>query len=151
VTYTYNRSLLDDIDELEVLACLEDISREISSNRDISPEVQEALQGRLKFRVNFLYTVSIADHRDQSVLRESWSNMLDALPGVSVSKDVGIPVSESFSVKLQRKLASSVPPRPVVSVAFQTAYEHLERLCRDGQVLTGILEYHDSQSLMVGV
>jgi hypothetical protein len=59
------------------------------------------------------------------------------------------PIPESFSTKLQRKLGSTVPPRPVVDVAFDAAYKHLEQLCRDGQILTEVLDYHDSHSLMV--
>lgn len=66
-----------------------------------------------------------------------------------MSKDLAKSVPDSFSVKLQRKLASSVPPRPVVSVEFVTAFDHLERICRDGKILTEVLDYHDSQSLMV--
>lgn len=104
---------------------------------------------RLKFRIAFLMTVSAADERDLLHLRSTWDGLIAALPDVSISGKLAKPVPEAFSSKLQRKLASTVPPRPVVIIAFETAYDHLERLCRDGRALIEVLNYHDSHSLMV--
>jgi len=83
------------------------------------------------------------------LLSSVWSATLQLLPGIKSEREMARPVPESFSVKLQRKLASSVPPRPVVSVAFEDAYEHLERVCKDGLVVAEVLDFHDSHSLMV--
>jgi hypothetical protein len=73
------------------------------------------------------------------------------LPGVSMWRELSKSVPDAFSVKLQRKLASTVPPRPVVTIAFEAAYKHLERLCHDGRDLTEVLNYYDSHSLMVSI
>lgn len=94
-------------------------------------------------------TVLAADGRDLPHLRSTWDGLIAALTGVSTSKNLAKPVPEAFSSKLQRKLASTVPPRPVVTIAFETAYDHLERLCHDGRALIEVLNYNDSHSLMV--
>ena len=104
---------------------------------------------RLKFRIAFLIAVSAAEERGLPHLRSAWDGLIAALPNVSTSGDLAKPVPEAFSSKLQRKLASTVPPRPVVNIAFETAYDHLERLCHDGRALIEVLNYHDSHSLMV--
>jgi hypothetical protein len=104
---------------------------------------------RLKFRIAFLTAVSLADQRDMTLSKEAWDELVALLPGVSISHELSKPVPDAFSVKLQRKLASTVPPRPVVTIAFEAAYKHLERLCHDGRALAEILNYHDSHSLMV--
>lgn len=115
-----------------------------------SPELINAICIRLKFRIAFLTAVSLADQRDMKLAREAWDELVALLPGVSTSHELSRPVTDAFSVKLQRKLASTVPPRPAVTIAFERACKHLERLCHDGRVLTEILNYHDSHSLMVG-
>lgn len=106
---------------------------------------------RLRFRISFLTAISLADQRDIALSKEAWDELLALLPGVSMSQELSKPVPEAFSVKLQQKLASTVPPRPVVSISFDTAYKHLERLCHDGRTLTEVLNYYDSHSLMVGI
>jgi hypothetical protein len=105
---------------------------------------------RLKFRIAFLTAVSLAGQRDMTLSKKAWDELVALLSGVPTSHELSKPVINAFSVKLQRKLASTVPPRPVVTIAFETAYKHLERLCHDGRALTEILNYHDSHSLMVG-
>ncbi len=115
-----------------------------------SSETSNALCMRLKFRIAFLTAVSLADQRDSMLSKDAWEDVVALLPGVSTSHKLSKPVTDAFSVKLQRKLASTVPPRPVVTIAFEAAFKHLERLCHDGRALTEILNYHDSHSLMVG-
>lgn len=78
-----------------------------------------------------------------------WTTLQALLPQIVSSADLGKPVPESFSIKVQRKLASTVPPRPIVNVSQDRAFEHLERLCRDAAAVVDVLEYHDSHSLFV--
>jgi N-alpha-acetyltransferase 35, NatC auxiliary subunit len=123
----------------------------LSSSDMGGAEILDALEMRLTFRIAFLTTISVAHQRNLSLSQRSWDALLELLPGVSASKELSITVPESFSVKLQRKLASTVPPRPAVTIAFEAAHEYLERLCLDGRAVTNILKYYDSQSLMVCV
>jgi N-alpha-acetyltransferase 35, NatC auxiliary subunit len=78
-----------------------------------------------------------------------WADLQILLPGLKSTTKLGKPVPASFSVKLQRKLASTVPPRPIVQVGQEAAFDQLERLCRDGAVAVEVLKYYDSHSLMV--
>jgi hypothetical protein len=116
----------------------------------MEPRIKEALVQRLKCRNSLLNTVGVAGDRSSAEpLLSAWSSTLELLPGLRSERELAKPVPESFSVKLQRKLASTVPPRPVVTIAFDDAYQQLERLCRDGLVVTEVLDFHDTNSLMV--
>lgn len=114
--------------------------------------IKQALRQRLLFRTAFLKTVNTAaDRTSPDIVSSLWSATLKLLPGIKAERELGKPVPESFSAKLQRKLASTVPPRPLVSVPFEDAYAHLERLCKDGLDLTEITDFHNSHNLMVCV
>lgn len=120
----------------------------IKSN-SMSSELQNALLYRLQFRSKFLTAVEAADSRDSQNAEKLWTGLLACLPKIKSSATLGKPMPTSFSVKIQRKLASTVPPRPIVEVAQDAAFSHLERLCRDAAVAVEVLKYYDSHSLMV--
>ena len=122
----------------------------LATSNSMDPRIKEALIQRLKYRSSLLNTVGIAEDRSSSEpLLSAWSSTLELLPGIKSERELAKPVPDSFSVKLQRKLASTVPPRPVVTIAFDDAYQHLERLCKDGLVVSEVLDFHDTSSLMV--
>lgn len=74
--------------------------------------------------------------------------MASFCPKLKSSTSFGKACPTAFSVKLQRKLASTVPPRPIVEVSQDTAYDHLERLYRDGSDMVEVFQYYDSHSLL---
>ena len=78
-----------------------------------------------------------------------WNELQSSLPQLKSTINLGKLVPDSFSVKVQRKLASTVPPRPIVNVSQDRAFEHLERLCRDAAIAVDVFDYHDSHSLFV--
>ncbi len=78
-----------------------------------------------------------------------WTTLGDFLPYLKSSSKLAKAVPSSFSVKIQRKLASTVPPRPIVQVGQEAAFDHLDRLCKDAAVAVEVLNYYDSHSLMV--
>ena len=80
-----------------------------------------------------------------------WDDLLKLVPSLKSTTKLGKPVPASFSVKIQRKLASTVPPRPIVEISQEAAFDHFERLCRDGSVAVEVLTYFDSHSLLVSV
>jgi len=53
---------------------------------------------------------------------------------------LGKAVPGSFSTKIQRRLASTVPPRPIVEVDFREALEKLKQLCLDCEEATGFTD-----------
>jgi hypothetical protein len=87
--------------------------------------------------------------KEPDVARKPWLECLNLLPGIKSSHDLGRPVDDAFSAKLQRKLASTMPPRPIVQLKFDDAFEHLSRLFKDGAELIDVLNYTDSQCLQV--
>jgi hypothetical protein len=94
----------------------------------------------------------MADSRTSSAdMKALWTDILSLLPALKSSTQLGKATPASFSVKLQRKLASTVPPRPIVQVSDEAAFDHLERLCRDGSAVVEVLDYHDSHSLIVSL
>jgi hypothetical protein len=149
VTHTYNRSLLEAIDHDVIIRFLDDTTALLSANSDIATEIKSALICRLEFRTKFLKTVEMADLRTSPELKQSWTDIVDFPSKIRSSAHLGKSVPNSFSVKIQRKLASTVPPRPIVQVSQEASFDHLERLCRDGSVVVEVLRYYDSQSLMV--
>lgn len=120
------------------------------ASETIEPRVRRALAQRLGFRFSFLTAVSTVEDRSIPFeVKKSWTAALESLPGLKSELELSKSVPEAFSAKLQRKLASTVPPRPVVTVEIGAAYAHLERLCQDGLIVTEVLNFHDSHSLMV--
>ena len=149
VTHTFNRSLLDNLGHEAILQLLDETADLLSGSEEITKEIKDALYSRLQFRAKFLRIVDVAVSRTALGIKEMWTELQSSLPQIIYSAKLGKPVPDSFSVKVQRKLASTVPPRPIVEVSQDRAFEHLERLCRDAAVAVDVLEYHGSHSLFV--
>jgi N-alpha-acetyltransferase 35, NatC auxiliary subunit len=151
VTHLYNRSLLHEIPETEVFTLLDEALwwLEKKEARSISEQLREALRTRLEFRKAFLGAVS----KDVNIIKDpstiEWEACAKYLQTIADSHKLGKPVEQSFSVKIQRKLASTVPPRPMVNISFENALSHLKRLCQDGIDLAAVLNFCGSNDLMV--
>ncbi|KAM4059971.1 mak10 subunit, natC n(alpha)-terminal acetyltransferase domain-containing protein [Hirsutella rhossiliensis] len=153
VTNTYSRSLLSKIPTDVVRQVLTDAEDLLASQRDaIGDEVTSALISRLRLRHVFLAAAECPQHmNDPQRARIPWAEALNLLPKLWSSHRLGKPVEEAFSAKLQRKLASTMPPRPIVELGFEDAFRHLSRLFEDGLEVIGALEYTDSQCLQTFV
>jgi hypothetical protein len=71
------------------------------------------------------------------------------LEPIKKSHALGISVPEAFSTKIQRRLASTMPPRPIVQLSFEEAYTHFKRLFVDGQEVADVLDFTDPQTILV--
>lgn len=151
VTHTFNRSLLDRVGHEAILQLLDETVELLSGSDDIPREIKDALFSRLLFRARFLRIVEVAASRTAPGVKEMWTELQSSLPQIISSTNLGKPVPDSFSVKVQRKLASTVPPRPIVIVSQEGAFAHLERLCRDAAAALDVFEYYDSHSLFTFV
>jgi hypothetical protein len=149
VAHTFNRSLLDNVTHEAILQLLDETTELLSGSDEIQQEIKDALRSRLQFRSKFLRVVEVAASRMSPGVKVMWTELQSSLPQIISSANVGKPVPESFSVKVQRKLASTVPPRPIVTVSQDRAFEHLERLCGDAAAAVDVFEDHDSHSLFV--
>lgn len=152
MTNTYSRTLLAGVGTPSVREALDDARQLLSSlnGSSISSEVIEALDHRLELRQVFLEVAETPQHRNEpEKARQPWTDGLPLLAKLGKTHALAQPVDESFSVKLQRKLASTMPPRPIVQLSFDDALGHFTRLFRDGEQMIDVLHFHDTQSLQV--
>lgn len=116
----------------------------------MSDELLQALDRRLELRYAFLNATESPQHiKEPELARKPWLDALATLPEIDSSHSLGKSVDEAFSTKLQRKLASTMPPRPIVKLSFEDAYGHLFRLFKDGSDVIDVLQYTDAQCLQV--
>lgn len=121
-----------------------------SQRASIGEELADALTSRLELRRIFLDAAECPQHvKDAPKARQPWEEAQAVLPKISATHALAKPVDEAFSAKLQRKLASTMPPRPIVELGFDDAFGHLSRLFADGLEVISILDYVDSQCLLV--
>ena len=112
--------------------------------------VEKAIKKRLLFRRSILR----AFEQDFGPLRARTKSSLSCIPflkGIKDSSHLGKSVNESFSTKIQRSLASSVPPRPMVTIDFSEAISHFETLCNDAADVDQILEIETSDDLFTAI
>ncbi len=106
-----------------------------------------ALKSRLIFRQEFLNSLQ-ADKDTHHLRLHSSLTCLPLLTEIKRSTAIGRRVEESFSMKVQRTLASSVPPRPMVTIKFDDAISHLERLCNDAMDVYQIYDVNGNQNVL---
>lgn len=117
----------------------------------INDELKEAIKCRLIFRRDFLGGVAQDIEIIQTRSMQPFESCLEQLPLLTKSVSLGKPVPDSFSSKIQRKLASTLPPRPMVKVSAEDAVAHVKRICQDAIDLKEILDYRGSHNLKVRV
>ncbi|KAF3766401.1 Mak10-domain-containing protein [Cryphonectria parasitica EP155] len=150
VTNTYHRSLLDNVPGKEVFDEIRD-ARDLlhSMSRELGAEMTQALDFRLELRYAFLRAIELSELRTHpESLKTPWVEMKAILDPISQSHPLGTPCPRFFSAKLQRRLASTMPPRPIVQLSFEEAISHFRRLAVDGLEVADVLKYTDSQSLL---
>ncbi|KAI9787352.1 MAG: hypothetical protein M1816_007638 [Peltula sp. TS41687] len=150
VTHLYNRDLLSKLREQEVMDLL-NVAISCAQDMEAIGKARPALIDRLSFRKSFL-TALIDDHQtEQERSSQAWSECAELLPLIYKTEHIGKAVPDSFSVKIQRKLPSTVPPRPMVKISFESAFSHLKRLCQDGKDVWNVLDYHGVNDLVTFV
>ncbi|KAF2280481.1 amino-acid N-acetyltransferas-like protein subunit Mak10 [Westerdykella ornata] len=137
-THTYHRTLFPQI-PLDVF--LRELDAAVEQLDDpgltITDSLRGAITGRLLFRKAFLLALDLDCPLPHS--SSTWPPVLSLLPSISTTHQLSVPVPGAFSNKIQRRLASTVPPRPVVELAFSDAFTHLKQLCHDCEEATRVL------------
>ncbi|GAB0135995.1 hypothetical protein EsDP_00004314 [Epichloe bromicola] len=154
VPNTYNRTLLTGFPSKEVQDVLSRAVELVLSLKgsSIPDDMADALVSRLDLRSVFLTATESPQHmKEPSKAKAPWDKALQILPRLGSTHSLASAVDDAFSMKLQRKLASTVPPRPIVQLNFDDAFGHLSRLFKDGSEVIGVLEYTDSQCLQTFV
>ena len=149
VSNVYHRNLLSEFDVAKIHHIIKEALNYVSKLTNISIVLRDALVIRLELRNYFLSAVQfdeiIDDHRVPW-----WDRCLRTIPALPKTASLGMRVDASFSIKIQRRLASTVPPRPMVNISFDEAFEQLTRLCQNGKDAYRILDYRGGVNLMVG-
>lgn len=100
-------------------------------------EVRDALSQRLSIRELLLRATSSED--DDHSLPGLWERLRQSITEIQRTHTLGKPVPGAFSAKIQRRLASTVPPRPTVELDWGDAFAKFNSLCHDGHEATKML------------
>jgi N-alpha-acetyltransferase 35, NatC auxiliary subunit len=144
--------LLANIEDVAIREALADARNLLNTLRgsSISDGLINALDSRLELRQTFLDVADTPQYRNElAKARSPWTHGIPILARLRDTHKLAKAIDESFSEKLQRKLASTMPPRPIVQLSFEDALGHFTRLFKDGEQMIDVLNFHDTQSLQV--
>lgn len=145
----YHRKLLDGFELADIYTEIEKATRYVSEeteSMDIS--VRDALLDRLRLRKTLLSAVQPDGFLDHKRAR-LWETCLEIIPMLSHTHQLGVSSDDSFSIKIQRKLASSVPPRPIIKISFGETLARLNAICQDGKDAYRVLDSQTGTCLLV--
>lgn len=149
VTQLYNRNLLSLFDASHFYRLLDQAVAWVDQEKEMDPKLQDAIRCRLMFRREFLFALD----QDLEVLdtrsTDNFVSCLSHLAALTDSVSLGKSVPEAFSLEIQRKLASTVPPRPIVQISHESALAHLKRLCQDAIDMQQMLDYRGPSNFKV--
>jgi hypothetical protein len=111
---------------------------ERSTDLELNDALRSAIIARLKFREDFLRALDLDHPLEQ--MSSSWSPVLAGMTSIKATHQLGQSVPGAFSTKMQRRLASTVPPRPIVEFEFKEALELLEHICVDCEEATRFID-----------
>lgn len=148
VSNLYNRTLLDNVETVDVAKLLDGAIR-FTRNHSLDEELKRAMITRLTFRRRLLHAVELDLNPDARIPVQNWKQCLELIDELSESHRVGMAVHEAFSIKIQRTLASSVPPRPMVEISFNDANIFLKDMCRDASDVYQILDCQHNSNILV--
>ncbi|KAI1099097.1 Mak10-domain-containing protein [Jackrogersella minutella] len=151
VTNTYDRKLLFDIPVASINNLLLKARSDLRlASNDVPKEISAALDLRLELRMAFLRAIDLSSLRKNNPdsLKMPWIQMSGLIEHIQKQHILGKPVPEAFSTKLQRRMASTMPPRPMVQPSFEESYDNFKRLFQDGVDIMDVLKYAEPQSLM---
>ncbi|KAJ5723502.1 hypothetical protein N7488_001537 [Penicillium malachiteum] len=141
VAQLYHRNLLSPFDPSHFFRLLDQAVAWVDAQNEMDQKLRDAIRTRLMFRYEFMTALDgdleVLDTRST----DNFKSCLAHLDALRESYPIGTPVPEAFSLKIQRKLASTVPPRPIVHIKHEDALDHLKRLCKDAIDMQQILEY----------
>lgn len=151
MTLLYDRNLLSNVEPEKVLSLVDDAVGCLERNSShMDGKVKQAFMDRLLFRRKFLSFLSVDTAVMEPKTTEYLQSSLDQIDLIHSSITLGKPVEEAFSDKIQRRLASTVPPRPIIKISPDDAISYLRRICQDAMDLQGFLNYTVPFDLEVG-
>lgn len=121
----------------------------IEETEHLKKSIRIAIVGRLKFRRGFLHAIALESSLARQQHTAIWSSCLALLSELTKSQEYGTPVPTCFSAKIQRRLASTVPPRPLISTSITDAHDYVKRLLEDGIAAGYVLDCRTGSQITV--
>lgn len=147
----YNRTLLDEFDSLGIQELLDEALSFADQQSSMDSALRKAICTRLTLRKRLLSALEFDLGPHQHAQIRHWQHCLELLPEVRQSHRLSKPVENAFSIKIQRTLASSVPPRPMVQNTFEETHTFLSNLCRDAADVYRVLSYYGCSNILVRI
>ncbi|KAJ5142575.1 NatC N(alpha)-terminal acetyltransferase Mak10 subunit [Penicillium bovifimosum] len=141
VSQLYNRNLLSAFEKSHFYRLLDQATTWITEESNFDQNLKDAINCRLLFRRRFLSALAHDLDVIETRSTEDFVSCLSQLELLSTTVPLGKAVPEAFSLKIQRKLDSTVPPRPMVNIDSVDALAHLKRLCQDAIDMQQMLDY----------
>lgn len=113
---------------------------------EVRSDLKEAIANRLSFH-NDALEILLQHSAGQSPPESLFRFMHDSLDKQQKSHRLGKEVREAFSTKLQRRLASTVPPRPMVTVSMDQAWSFWHSMLADCKNVFAVHLAQHSQDL----
>lgn len=117
-----------------------------------SGNIHSALKDRLSHRLTMLQGFSLdveQYHSYKDIASSPWESCIKLCTQIEDSHNLGKPVEEAFSTNVQRKLATTVPPRPKVDMPFADAIGSLKRMCQEMVEIMKVLDYVSPGNIIV--
>jgi N-alpha-acetyltransferase 35, NatC auxiliary subunit len=142
-------SLFDDISASEFIKLLTEALEIVET--EIGKQTSQSLEGikaRLEFRLKFLEIVS-GTISSTKARRSALENCINMLPTITATMNLGKELPQAFSTRIQRKLSTQVPPRPMVTIDPKEAETSLKTLLFNLLEIECIYEYNSPHEIMV--
>lgn len=110
------------------------VTDQASTDLEMSNTHRAAIAARLEFRKEFLRALDL--DLPLEIIAYSWPPVLKGIQALKNTHELGKVVPGAFSTKMQRRLASTVPPRPIVELEFKDALERLQHIVTDCEEAT---------------
>ncbi|KAK5172750.1 N-alpha-acetyltransferase, non-catalitic subunit [Saxophila tyrrhenica] len=140
VTHMFGRELLPRVSLEEALELVDAATSRLRKSKTVDAEMKEALQQRMIFRTTFL--CALADGGDES----RWERMVGLLGRIKTSHEIAKPLPEAFSEKVQRQLATSTPPRPMLTTSWDEACKKWTKMIEDVVAVNRLTDINIVQS-----
>ncbi|KAK0946508.1 N-alpha-acetyltransferase, non-catalitic subunit [Friedmanniomyces endolithicus] len=121
VTHLFGRELLPSTGANDAIKLLDEAVKFLDG-AEIRKVMRAALLERLHFAQTYI-ALLIGDSAD-------WDT-LDAMGRTAETRKLAQPIPEAFSDKVQRQLATSTPPRPMIAISWDEALQRWTELCAD--------------------
>jgi N-alpha-acetyltransferase 35, NatC auxiliary subunit len=122
VTHLFGRELLPKLGSNEAGQLLDQILEFVTAS-DLPDDIREALEQRVLFRRAYL--AALADDAT------AWPTLLPMLNVINGTHGLGKPITDAFSDKVQRQLATSTPPRPMLQISWDNACKKWRKVIED--------------------